>query len=66
VATVANGSPAFGQYRPDPDGGYRPWALQVLEMHGGMIVGLNAFLDTDRWFPMFDLPDHLAAPTTSG
>lgn len=59
VATVANGSPAFGQYRPDPDGGYHPWALQILEIHDGQIVGLNAFLDTERWFPMFDLPDHL-------
>lgn len=59
VATVANGSPAFGQYRPDPDGGHRPWALQVIEIADGTIVGLNAFLDTDRWFPMFDLPPRL-------
>lgn len=58
VATVANGSPAFGQYRSDPEGGYNPWALQVLEIHDGQIVGLNAFLDTGRWFPMFDLPEH--------
>ncbi len=61
VPTVANGSPAFGQYRPDPDGGYHPWALQVLEISEGTIVGLNAFLDTDRWFPMFGLPSHLDA-----
>src|SRR5919205_965845 len=31
---TANGSPAFGQYKPSPDGGYEPWALQVLELSG--------------------------------
>ena len=32
IPTVsANGSPAFGQYKPSPTGqGYEPWALQVL------------------------------------
>src|SRR5205807_3726755 len=35
LATAANGCPAFGQYRPDPDGGHAPWALQVLEISGG-------------------------------
>lgn len=59
IPTVANGSPAFGQYHPEPGGGYSPWALQVLEISGGRIVGLNSFLDTKRWFPMFGLPDHL-------
>ena len=29
VPTAANGGPAFGQYRLDPDGGPRPWALHV-------------------------------------
>ena len=62
VPTVANGSPAFGQYRRDPDGGgYHAWALQVLEIVAGEIVGLNAFLETERWFPMFDLPLRLEA-----
>src|SRR6266508_3727300 len=28
-APAANGSAAFGQYKPSPDGGYEPWALQV-------------------------------------
>jgi RNA polymerase sigma-70 factor, ECF subfamily len=59
VATVANGSPAFGQYRPDPEGGYQPWALQVVEIVDGVIVGLNAFLDTERLFPLFGLPARL-------
>ncbi|MFD8415735.1 MULTISPECIES: sigma-70 family RNA polymerase sigma factor [unclassified Streptomyces] len=61
VPTTANGLPAFGQYRPRQDGrpGHVPWALQVLEVSDGRITGLNAFLDTDRWFPLFGLPEEL-------
>jgi RNA polymerase sigma-70 factor, ECF subfamily len=60
VPTVANGTPAFGQYRPSgPGGRHEPWALQVIEMHDGKITGLNAFLDTDVLFPMFGLPHRL-------
>jgi RNA polymerase sigma-70 factor (ECF subfamily) len=55
----ANGSPAFGQYKPDPDGGYAPWALQVIEVSDGRIAELTFFLDTERLFPLFDLPQHL-------
>jgi RNA polymerase sigma-70 factor (ECF subfamily) len=59
VATEANGSPAFGQYRPAPGGGFEPWALQVLEIRAGRITGINSFLDTASLFPLFDLPLHL-------
>ncbi|WP_442816523.1 sigma-70 family RNA polymerase sigma factor [Streptomyces sp. NBC_01304] len=61
LPTVANGMPAFAQYKPDPEDASRltPWALQVIELSGGKIVGLNAFLDTERWFPLFGFPDHL-------
>jgi RNA polymerase sigma-70 factor (ECF subfamily) len=58
----ANGCPAFGQYRPDPAGGYAPWALQVLEISGSKITGMNfflSFLDPERLFPEFGLPLHL-------
>jgi RNA polymerase sigma-70 factor, ECF subfamily len=55
----ANGSPAFGQYKPSPDGGYEPWALQVLEVADGRIVELTFFLDTERLFPLFGLPARL-------
>jgi RNA polymerase sigma-70 factor (ECF subfamily) len=58
---TANGSPAFGQYKPDPDGGYTPWALQVVELSGGRIVELTFFLDTERLFPLFGLPGRLDA-----
>jgi RNA polymerase sigma-70 factor (ECF subfamily) len=64
VPTSANGSPAFGQYRPDPAGGYSPWALQVLEISGGKIAGMAFFLaplDPQRLFPEFGLPLHLDA-----
>jgi RNA polymerase sigma-70 factor, ECF subfamily len=62
IPTVsANGSPAFGQYKPSPQGGYDPWALQVLELSGGRIVELTFFLDTARLFPLFGLPPRLEA-----
>ena len=61
-APEANGAPAFGQYRRSSTGsGYEPWSLQVLEIEDGEVVGLNAFLDTDRLFPLFGLPLHLAS-----
>ena len=46
---TANGSVAFGQYKPSESGsGYDPWALQVLEIAGGKIVELTFFLSTER------------------
>jgi RNA polymerase sigma-70 factor, ECF subfamily len=57
----ANGCPAFGQYKPSSNGGYEPWALQVLELSGGRIAELTFFLDTARLFPLFGLPDRLDA-----
>jgi RNA polymerase sigma-70 factor (ECF subfamily) len=58
VATTANGCPAFGSYRVDPEGGWSPWAIQVLEVSGGLIVGHHNFVDPGL-FPAFGLPDHL-------
>jgi RNA polymerase sigma-70 factor, ECF subfamily len=55
----ANGSPAFGQYKPSPDGGFDPWALQVLELSAGGIAEITFFLDTARLFPLFGLPPRL-------
>ncbi len=56
---LVNGMPAWGQYKPDPDGGREPWALIVPEVSDGRIVELTFFLDTQRLFPLFGLPDHL-------
>ncbi len=60
VPTVANGKPAFGQYRRSATGdGHDPWALQVLDIADGELVELTFFLDTEHLFPLFGLPLHL-------
>jgi RNA polymerase sigma-70 factor, ECF subfamily len=59
IPTVANGAPAFGQYKPASDGGLEPWSLQVLEISGGGIAGISFFLDTESIFPLFGLPARL-------
>jgi RNA polymerase sigma-70 factor (ECF subfamily) len=52
-----NGNPGFAQWRASgPDGAYRPWSLQALEVSGGRVVRITSFLDT-RLFPLFGLPD---------
>jgi RNA polymerase sigma-70 factor, ECF subfamily len=61
VPAWANGSPAFGQYHRDPDGGHKPWALQVVETSGGLISELHFFIDAATLFPLFGLPAHLPA-----
>ncbi|MFF1694219.1 sigma-70 family RNA polymerase sigma factor [Streptomyces sp. NPDC058257] len=55
-----NGTPGFAHYKPDPEnGGFSPWAVQVIEISAGRIAGFHCFLDTPRWFPLFGLPLHL-------
>jgi RNA polymerase sigma-70 factor (ECF subfamily) len=63
IPTVAaNGSPAFGQYKPSETGaGYDPWALQVLEVSGDRVVEFTFFLGTETLFPLFGLPARLDA-----
>jgi RNA polymerase sigma-70 factor (ECF subfamily) len=59
VPVSANGSPAFAQYKPDPAGGYSPWAIQIIEITGGQITGLSYFLSLmgpERLFTLFGLP----------
>jgi RNA polymerase sigma-70 factor (ECF subfamily) len=61
-AGTANGSPAFGQYKPSESGsGFDPWALQVVEVSGEGIAELTFFLDTETLFPLFGLPPRLEA-----
>src|SRR5438105_2327587 len=63
IPTVAaNGSPAFGQYKPSDSGGYEPWALQVVELRDGAIGEITFFLATKTLFPLFGLPPRLEAP----
>jgi RNA polymerase sigma-70 factor (ECF subfamily) len=53
----ANGSPAFGQFRPSgPGGRHEAWSLQVLEIEDAQIVEMTFFLDTKTLFPLFGLP----------
>jgi RNA polymerase sigma-70 factor, ECF subfamily len=60
IPTVANGSPAFGQYKPGgAEGSLEPWALQVLEVSAGRIAGISFFLDTASLFPLFGLSPRL-------
>ncbi len=61
-APSANGTVAFGQYKPSESGsGHEPWALQVLELTDGGIAELTFFLYTARLFPLFGLPLQLEA-----
>ena len=56
-----NGVRAWGQYKPDPAGGFAPWALQVHEPapSGDRFSRLTFFLDTERIFPVLGLAPHL-------
>ena len=60
VATRANGGPAFGSYRVDPEGGWSAWSLQVLELKRGRIVSIHNYLNTEL-LSEFGLPLHLDA-----
>ncbi|MEJ7785638.1 MAG: sigma-70 family RNA polymerase sigma factor [Solirubrobacteraceae bacterium] len=60
--TSANGSPAFGQYKPSESGdGFEPWALQVLELEDGRIAKMTFFLEPEKLFVLFGLPPRLDA-----
>ncbi|MGQ4511988.1 RNA polymerase subunit sigma-70 [Streptomyces sp. DW26H14] len=62
VPLVANGTPAFAHYHRAEDGdGFTPWALMIMEIGDGKIRGINSFLDTSRWFPLFEVPMRLPA-----
>jgi RNA polymerase sigma-70 factor, ECF subfamily len=61
-AAMANGSVAYGQYKPSDSGsGHDAWALHVVELGEGGIRELTFFLDTARIFPLFGLPARLEA-----
>jgi RNA polymerase sigma-70 factor (ECF subfamily) len=59
IPARANGTAAFGQYRPDPDGGHKAWGLQVIEISGDLVSEIYVFLDAEALFPAFGLPAHL-------
>ena len=60
VPVRANGVLAWGQYKPDPEqGGFVAWALQVHQVAGGKISRMTYFLDCERLFPLFGLPERI-------
>jgi RNA polymerase sigma-70 factor (ECF subfamily) len=59
LPTAANSCAAFAQYRPDGRGGYRPWAIQVLETEGSLITGLHCYVFPEL-FMYFGFPPDIA------
>lgn len=55
LPTAANGCAAFAQYRPDGQGGYYTWALQVVETEGDFITGLHCYVFPEL-FTYFGFP----------
>jgi RNA polymerase sigma-70 factor (ECF subfamily) len=58
LMTSANGGPAAAIYNRDPDGGFAPWAIVVVETSEGRISGLHHFLYPEL-FAEFGLPPRL-------
>jgi RNA polymerase sigma-70 factor, ECF subfamily len=58
LATAANGAPAFGLYRPAPDGGHDAFGIHVVEIGEGRVIGIHTFIEPEL-FERFGLPDRL-------
>jgi RNA polymerase sigma-70 factor (ECF subfamily) len=63
LATSANGTAAFGSYKPaGPDAApgvtHEPWSIQVIEVTDDRISGFHSFLYPEL-FPAFGLPERL-------
>lgn len=59
IPTAINGSPGFGQYRPDDGGGLSPFALVQVTLRDRRISGIVTFLGTADRFAEFGLPAKL-------
>lgn len=53
---TAGGCLTLGQYRPDPDGVLRPFALLLLELRGNRVAEIVTFLGWGERFTEFGLP----------
>jgi RNA polymerase sigma-70 factor (ECF subfamily) len=60
IPVQANGSAGYGAYKAAGDGTWTPFALQVIEVSGGRLVGLHHFLGAEH-FAAFGLPPVLEA-----
>ncbi len=58
LPVAVNGTAGFGSYKPAGPGVWEPFAIQVIEVAGGRIVGHHNFLYPDR-FADFGLPPRL-------
>jgi RNA polymerase sigma-70 factor (ECF subfamily) len=63
IPIAANGTAAFGNYRPAGPGRWEPFAIQIVEVAGGRIVGHHNFLHPER-FAEFGLPPFIEEPVT--
>lgn len=60
IAVDVNGTAGYASYKPGPSGHLEPWAVQVIEVAGGRIVGHHNFIGAEM-FAHFGLPPHLEA-----
>jgi RNA polymerase sigma-70 factor (ECF subfamily) len=64
LPVAVNGTGGFGNYHLVGPGLWEPWAIQVIEVAGGRIVGHHNYLDT-ALFSEFGLPPSIEAGTGS-
>jgi RNA polymerase sigma-70 factor, ECF subfamily len=62
LPVAVNGTGGFGNYHLVGPGLWEPWAIQVIEVAGGRIVGHHNYLDT-ALFAEFGLPPRIEAGT---
>ncbi|MGH9259915.1 MAG: RNA polymerase subunit sigma-70, partial [Acidimicrobiales bacterium] len=60
LPVAVNGTAGFGNYHLVGPGLWEPWAIQVIEVVGGKIVGHHNFLYPER-FAEFGLPPRIEA-----
>lgn len=60
IPIEVNGTAAFGNYHKVGPGRWEPWAIQVIEVADGAIVGHHNFVQPEL-FEQFGLPPHLEA-----
>jgi len=58
IPVDVNGTAGFASYKPGPSGRLEPWAIQVIEVAEGRIVGHHNFIGAEL-FAAFGLPPHL-------
>ena len=58
VPVSVNGTAGFGSYKPAGPGRWEPWAIQVIEVADGQIIGHHNFIYPEL-FTQLGLPDHL-------